>query len=80
MKDITEFLKGSDYVQKLEQFRKEVNEIEDKYEGDFDLNSPYYTLSTFGKEGVITLVFDKNKGIPLALESSIKNVFQTIWK
>jgi hypothetical protein len=77
MKDIKEFLYGNDYIRKLDEFTSSIIKIQQEYEGDFDTEIPYYTLTTRGSQ--VKIIFDEDKDIPTSLQSSIKEKFNEIW-
>ncbi|MBQ4805557.1 hypothetical protein J8L88_22025 [Aquimarina sp. MMG015] len=79
MENISEFLYGKDYSDKLDKFNKEINQIHAEYNGEFD-TSGYFIMQTHNQKGEVKLDFDKNKNIPIELKENVLKVFKEIWK
>ena len=78
MKPLSELLYGQDYTTKLEQFNSKMEKIKEAYDGDFDTDSPMYTMQTHKTEGKVRLDVDDN--VPQDLQQEIIRAFDSIWK
>ena len=79
MNDLNEFFKGKDYSKKMNLFNEKLSEIHKDYNGDFDTDSPYFTMQTHTSKGEIRLDFDIDKDIPSKLKADVNLAFEDIW-
>ena len=79
MENISEFLYGKDYSDKLDKFNNAIDQIHAEYDGEFDTNG-YFIMQTHNQKGEVKLDFDQNKNIPIELKENVLKVFNEIWK
>ena len=79
MENISEFLYGKDYSEKLDKFNKLIDKIHSEYKGEFD-TSGYFTMQTHNEKGEVKLDFDQDKNIPTVLKDKVLSTFNEIWK
>ncbi|AOW19330.1 hypothetical protein [Urechidicola croceus] len=79
MENISEFLYGKDYSDKLDKFNKAIDQIHAEYEGEFD-TSGYFTMQTHNQKGEVKLDFDQDKNIPAELKENVLKALKEIWK
>ena len=79
MKNINEFLHGSDYTKKHSDFQTRVADLERNYQGKFKTEQPYFSLINL-PENRVELKFDENKEIPADLRNEVEAVFKEVWR
>jgi hypothetical protein len=80
MKNLNEFLKGKDYSNKIDLFNEKISEIHENFNGEFDVENPYFIMETHPTEGEVKLTFDEKRQIPNKLKDRVLTEFKNIWK
>ena len=75
MENISEFLYGKDYSDKLDKFNKAIDQIHAEYDGEFD-TSGQFTMQTHNQKGKVKLDFDQDKKNPTELKESVLKAFK----